>query len=552
MAVKFRTITALIKIGFVVLILFSLGSVIAPQGEMGTSPLDSIGMGTSTHLRIGIDQLGSAYQQLEDMNIHWIREEFPWSEIEVTPGQYSFNYDVDLVTRDFDSMIALAKRHDMEVVAVLSGGPTYLYHSYPDQPVDADELISYWQGYVQAVVERYGDQIDYWEIGSEPNNPAEWRKVMFPTVSGAQSTPSPFLYARMLSTAEKIIRTHNRRDTVILGGLYNQPDSDCLSNPIAFLSGLVNAGVWDDFDVIALHPFWQNTPPEVWMQRGVATDISSGDCNPDVQAQSNLVGEIRSVNEFAQAHGEKPIWITGLGWKEDWLSAIGSQNGFSDDQIESNFLVRSIIPLITEDQVKKVFWYSMYDDPNNQGFSLSGQGTIALKNIGRLLGNARPLGQFQESSDLNTQRTSDEIGLFEYRFRKEGRTIIYTWAANGGAIPYQITLENLPGKSYRAYAIDAVDLSTEAGMELEVSEDQSLTIYVNEILALLIEEKTNMISSVKYRIEDGLDNWLSNLKAGANSWVNQQKQILIQKALDWAEGSILNFLNKVVDFVSGD
>ena len=47
-------------------------------------------MGTSTHLRVGIDELGKAYQQLEEMNIHWIREEFPWSEIEQNPGEYVF------------------------------------------------------------------------------------------------------------------------------------------------------------------------------------------------------------------------------------------------------------------------------------------------------------------------------------------------------------------------------------------------------------------------------------------------------------------------------
>ena len=95
-------------------------------------------------------------------------------------------------------------------------------------------MISYWEGFVQAVVDRYGDQIDYWEIGSEPNNPVEWGKVMFPTVLDATSAPSPFLYARMLSTAEKIIKKHNNRDKVILGGLYNSSNTDCQTNPIAY------------------------------------------------------------------------------------------------------------------------------------------------------------------------------------------------------------------------------------------------------------------------------------------------------------------------------
>jgi len=549
MPLQFRFAPFILKVGLVIAILFSIGSVINPKGEISQSPIDSIGLGSSTHLRVGIDELGKAYQQMEEMNIHWIREEFPWSEIEQNPGEYVFSYDREQTYRDFDSMLALAKRHGLEVVAVLSSGPAFLYHNYPDQPVDADELISYWGGFVQAVVDRYGDQIDYWEIGSEPNNPVEWGKVMFPTVLDAASSPSPFLYARMLSTAEKIIKKHNSRDKVILGGLYNSSNSDCQTNPIAYMSDLVNAGAWNDFDIIAIHPFWQNNPPEVWMQRGPTTVLSTGECNSDIPALTNLVGEIRKVNEFAKEHGAKPIWITELGWKEGWLSTIGDQNGFGSDQIESNFLVRSIIPLITEDQVDKVFWYTLFEDPSNPGFSLNFQGQTALKNLGRLLGNARPLGQFQKYSDTGSP---DELGLFEYRFRKEGRTVIYTWAANGGEIPYPITLEGLSGKRFRAYPIDTLDLSIENGMELKVSDDKSITIYVNEIPALLIEEKSNLISSLKYRIEDGMTRWFSNQKENANTWINQQKQKLINKALNWAEESFLNLLNQVVDKISGD
>ncbi|NTW44853.1 MAG: hypothetical protein HGB14_10605 [Anaerolineaceae bacterium] len=548
MSAKFRLIPLLFKFGIVIVSFFLLSFLITPKEEIGKSPKDSLGMGTSTHLRVGIDELGDAYQQLEEMNIHWVREEFPWSEIEQSPGEYVFSYDFEQTYRDFDSMVALAKRHGLEVVAVLNSGPAYLYHNYPDQPVDGDDLLQSWEGFVQAIVDRYGDDIDYWEIGSEPNNPQQWGKVMFPTVADAISSPSPFLYAQMLSTAEKIIKKHNNRDMIILGGLYNSSNSDCTTNPVAYLADLVNAGVWDSFDIVAIHPYWQNNPPEVWMQRGPSTDIKTGECFSDIENQTNLIGEIRYINEFIQEYGTKKIWITEIGWNEDWLNLIGSQNGFDPDQIESNFLVRSIIQLITEEQVDKVFWYTLFDDPSNPGFSLSIQSMATLKNISLLLSNARPLGQFQKYSDLGSP---DELGLFEYRFRKEGRTIIYAWAANGGATPYPITMENVTGVKYRAYPIDTTDLSLDNGMELDVADDHSLTIYVNEIPAILIEEKPNMIASLIFRIEDSVSRWYENQKENANDWVNQQKQKMINKELDWAEESLLNLLNKIVDKLSG-
>ncbi len=88
-------------------------------------------------------------------------------------------------------------------------------------------------------------------------------------------------------------------------------------------------------------------------------------------------------------------------------------------------------------------------------------------------------------------------------------------------------------------------------MELDVAEDHSLTIYVNEIPAILIEEKPNIFASLKFRIEDGISKWFANQKENANNWVNQQKQKLINKAMDWAEESFLNLLNKIVDKLSG-
>lgn len=549
MAPKFRIVPFIVKLGLFILVLSSLSFIINPQGEFSKSPTDRIGMGTSIHLNVGIDQLGVAYQQLDEMNIHWVREEFPWAEIEQIPGEYVFTYDHNQIYRDFDSMLALAQRHGLEVVAVLNSGPAYLFHNYPDSPIDADELIFAWEGFVQAVVDRYGSQIDYWEIGSEPNNPSEWGKVMFPTISDPMSTPSPFLYGRMLSVADKIIKKHNNHDTVILGGLYNSSSSDCISNPSAYLADLLNAGVWDNFDVVALHPYWQNNPPEVWMQRGPRTDIDTGECQPNDQNPTNLIGEIRNINEFIKKHGKKPIWITEIGWEENWLNAIGSQNGFSSDQIESNFLVRSIVQLISEDQVNQVFWYTMYEETGDDSYALSPQGLISMKNISLLLGNARSLGQFQKYSDLGSP---DELGLFEYRFRKEGRTMIYAWAANGGEIPYQITMENVPGNAYRAYPIDTLDLSLDNGMQITVSDEQSITIYVNEIPVILIEEKPNIIASLKFRIEDSFSRWFDKQKENANDWVNQQKQKMINSAIDWAEESFMNILNKIVDKLAGN
>ena len=41
-------------------------------------------------------------------------------------------------------------------------------------------------------------------------------------------------------------------------------------------------------------------------------------------------------------------------------------------------------------------------------------------------------------------------------------------------------------------------------------------------------------------------------KENANDWVNQQKQKMINSAIDWAEESFMNILNKIVDKLAGN
>jgi len=169
MGLNFRFSFLWIKILGIAILILLLSAFIKPkEKELSQSSLDSIGMGTSTHLRVGTDGLPGAYQQIEEMNIHWIREEIPWREVEQVPGEYQWYYSDGYTDRNFQSMLEEARVHDLEVVAVLTTGPAYLPHLYPDQSVDIDLLVENWEHYVQAVVDRFGgsDQL----LGNYPQS----------------------------------------------------------------------------------------------------------------------------------------------------------------------------------------------------------------------------------------------------------------------------------------------------------------------------------------------------------------------------------------------
>lgn len=542
MGFRFKVALFWVKLLAVLIVLFLISGFFKPkEKELTNAPLNNLGIGDSIHLRVGIEGLPGAYQQLQDKNIHWAREEIPWREVEQTPGQFQWYYSDGSTTRDFHFMLAEAQKHDLRVVAVLSTGPAYLPHVYPEQTVDVDQLTDRWKNYVQAVVDRFGDQIDYWEILPQSNNPHVWGQVMFPTNLDAESEPNPFLYSQLLSSAYKIIKKHNSRDTVILGGLYSSSGNTCSTTPIMFLSEIKKSGAWKYFDVVGINPFWDNNPPEAWMPRGPKVDLETMNCSSDEQESSNLVSEIRDVRDFVNENGKKPIWITELGWKDEWLSYPAEQHFLSTDLIEANYVVRSILPLMSEQGVEKIFWYTLYENPQDPGFVLGPEGQETLKNIGRLLGGSRFLGQFQQKSSYATPQ---DLGIYEFRFRKEGRLIIYSWTASGGQSPYPVTFSDLPGKKYRAYAADTEDLSVDNGMEIEVADDHSMTIYVNEFPVVLIQQNPNLITSLSARMNDGISKTIDRQKGRVDSWINKKIAEITEQAFDWAEDKMYNLLHK--------
>src|SRR5690606_9893836 len=125
-------------------------------------------------------------------------------------------------------------------------------------------------------------------------------------------------------------------------------------SPIKFLNDIKDAGAWKDFDVIGLTPYWQNNPPEAWIPRGPIVNTNPTFCDPSTIQNSNQLSEVRLIRDFSTKNGKKPIWITELGWHESWLSYAADQHYLTYDQVEANYVVRSIIPLISEQGIEKI------------------------------------------------------------------------------------------------------------------------------------------------------------------------------------------------------
>ena len=108
-----------------------------------------------------------ALAMIEAAGLRWVRQSFPWAEIESQPGHYRW--------QPWDEIVSAAQGHHLSIIAVLDTSPSWARrdtgNANPDTP--PQETADYGR-FVRAFAERYGEQIDYYQVWDEPNVSAHW------------------------------------------------------------------------------------------------------------------------------------------------------------------------------------------------------------------------------------------------------------------------------------------------------------------------------------------------------------------------------------------
>ncbi len=507
--------------------------------------IDGFGMGSSAHLRVGADQLEAALDELKSMNVHWVREEIPWAEIEPSPDSFRWDYSFGETPRDFSLLVSELEKRDIEIVALLDYGPIY-----GNKPIPEDKLLIRWENYVQAVVIKFGDQIDHWEIQNEMNSPLFWGKVIY-TGQSIDAPPDPELYTKMLDLAYTVIKKHSPDDEVVLGGLVGNVNDNCETNPFDYLHKVHQAGGWSSFDVIAIHPYWEANPPEAFINRGRGHSSDSGACQWDQTANYNMIGEARAIRDLVNQFGSKPIWVTEVGWSQGWLETLAGYRGTDPDFAEADYLTRTYIPLLSEPGVNKVFWYTQYDDPGIwDQFALDSPGQQAFQNLSFLLTGSTSLGQSQGQGDQGLPGDDD---VYEYRFEKEGQLIIVIWKSRGGDVPRDVTISDVDVDEMRLYNHDADDFSPDAGREIIV-EDGKLTVKLTERPVILISSELNLLERLQSDAQRRVDEWVQDqtekISRQIDEWWQRQREELERRLTEWLLSQWENFIQQLEDAIN--
>jgi len=257
------------------------------------------------------ETLDEALGRIAGAGFVWVRQTFPWAEIERAPGVYDWE--------PWDQLVDAATSRGLHVIAVLDTAPVWA--GLPPPPAEFARFSA-------AFAERYGDRIDDYQLWHNAN-----------LVDGWGDQPNPVAYTELLRQAAQAIRAVDSLPTspdapgtrILLGSLAPTVEQgpENLSE-LLFLDGLYAAGAGPHFDVLTAQAYGFDTGPDDRRVHEWVLNFSR-----PILLREALV---------AQGEDRKAVWISHFGWNSP-LQGSGSASslwGRVDEQTQAAYTVAAI------------------------------------------------------------------------------------------------------------------------------------------------------------------------------------------------------------------
>jgi polysaccharide biosynthesis protein PslG len=258
-------------------------------------------------------------QLVEEMGFNWVKQKFPWREIEgIEKGQYDW-YRPDLIVEE-------TEKAGLELLIRLDRQPFWsepLDNQWHDNqpPGDYQDFADF----CGAVAERYRGRIAAYQVWNEPNLSREW----------GLRPPDPVAYTELLKVCYLAIKAADPDAIVISAGLApTGTDSPDAMPDDRFLQGMYDAGAADYFDVLGLNAPGYRAPPEL----------------DPAEAETEVYGggrwfAFRHVEDMRalmvdNGDGHKQVAILEMGWTLDQVNPEYSWFAV-DEPTQADYLVRA-------------------------------------------------------------------------------------------------------------------------------------------------------------------------------------------------------------------
>jgi len=280
----------------------------APDAPVAHAGLNPFGVNVFLEQEVEPEKRERAVQMIAEAGFHWLRQEFPWEDIEIH-GKDDFEDRRHEPHRSawekYDNIVDLAEQYGLEVVPRLSNPPAWTRADGDAQgtyapPDDLDD----WGDYVYAVVSRYRGRVRYYQLWNEPNIYPEW----------GERPVDPDGYTQLLCEGYRRAKEADP-DAVIVSGalaptvsLHPGPGPALGLNEFVFLQRMYDAGAAACFDVLAVNDYMLWSGPTDHRLRPLNVSFS----------RPIYLREIMVANGDAA----KPIWISEMN-----ANAVPNQPG---------------------------------------------------------------------------------------------------------------------------------------------------------------------------------------------------------------------------------
>jgi hypothetical protein len=254
-----------------------------------------------------------AMAELESLGVQDLRVVMYWKD--VAPNAESRSRPrVDLTDpasynwAKYDGLMAAAREKGWPVVLTLTlPGPKWAMRGRKDFLTRPSPTL--FGRFVEAAAKRYGDQVETWAIGNEPNHPDFLR----PQYRGGKAR-SPMIYRRLFQAADRSLdRTGQARDTLLIGETLPRGRRGRSVAPLEFLRGMLcldrryrkrKRCARLDADGFAHHPYTTKVGP--FFASPNRDDVTIG-------SLSRLTRALDRAARAGAIRRRMPIWLTEFG-----------------------------------------------------------------------------------------------------------------------------------------------------------------------------------------------------------------------------------------------
>ncbi|MGC8787668.1 MAG: cellulase family glycosylhydrolase [Anaerolineae bacterium] len=262
----------------------------APIAYTGVNPF---GVNTFLEQEVEPEKVELALRMIREAGFHWIRQEFPWEDIEQSGrGDFWDHKWNKSAWEKYDRIVALANQYGLQIIARLDNPPAWSRADGDARgtlapPDDFEDFGNF----VYTLVSRYKGKIRYYQIWNEPNIYPEW---------GEQPVDAAG-YVRLLQLAYRRAKEADPDCVILSAGLAQTLETGPKNlNDLIYLQQMYDAGVKGYFDIMGVMAYGLWTGPTDRRTSPELTNFSRPQLIRDIMVRNGDV--------------DKPLWATEVGW----------------------------------------------------------------------------------------------------------------------------------------------------------------------------------------------------------------------------------------------